>query len=64
LSPGDDVLLWNGNGYDTWGYIAPGTWLKPDSTVGTATTLNVGQAFFYFNNSGATEFWTNNVTVQ
>jgi hypothetical protein len=64
LTPGDDVLLWNGGGYDTYGYIAPGTWLLPNSTVGTAPTLPVGEGFFYFNNSGATEYWTNNVTVQ
>jgi hypothetical protein len=62
LNPGDSVLLWNGNGYDTYAFAAPGLWVGP-SGPGSAPTLPVGQAFFYFNNSGSTELWTNNVTV-
>jgi hypothetical protein len=63
LSPGDAVLLWNGNGYNTYAYVAPGLWVGP-SGPGSAPTLPVGEAFFYQNNSGSTEYWTNNVTVQ
>jgi len=63
LSAGDSVLLWNGNGYDNYVFAAPGVWVGP-SGPGPAPTLPVGESFFYFNQSGSTEFWTNNVTVQ
>jgi len=63
LVAGDDVLLWNGNGYDTYAFAGPGVWIGP-SGPGSAPTLPVGTAFFYLNNSGSTEFWTNNVHVQ
>jgi len=63
LVAGDDVLLWNGNGYDTYAFAGPGVWIGPGGP-GPAPTLPVGEAFFYFNNSGSTEFWTNNVHVQ
>ncbi len=64
LSPGDDVLLWNGNGYDTWAYAGPGVWLGPAGPAARLPRFTLVEAFFYFNNSGSTEYWTNNVTVQ
>jgi hypothetical protein len=60
--PGDSVLLFNGNGYDTYANLAPGLWVGP-SGAGPAPSISVGQAFFYLNNSGGTETWTQNVKI-
>lgn len=67
LIQGDEVLLWDsaGSTYQAYTYVSSGQWIYPDgATVGAAPTLGVGQGFFYLNNSGASEVWTNNVTVQ
>ena len=45
---GDSVLLWNGAGFDTYIFAAPGTWIGPSGPQ-AAPTLNPGTPFFYFN---------------
>lgn len=60
---GESVLLWNGNGYDSYVYAGPGTWIGP-SGPGPAPSVTVGQGFFYFNNQGTDEQWNQNVVVQ
>lgn len=67
LQTGDNALIWNptSSAYSTYTFISTGQWIYPDgSTIGAAPNLNVAQAFFYLNNSGAAEVWTNSVTVQ
>jgi hypothetical protein len=60
---GDSVLLFNGNGYDTYTFLAPGSWLGPVG-VGPAPSINVAEAFFYQNNSGSSESWNQNLVIQ
>jgi hypothetical protein len=67
LQTGDDVLIWSStaNQYSTYSFLSVGQWIYPDgSTIGPAPVVNVDQAFFYLNNQGASEIWTNNFTVQ
>jgi hypothetical protein len=59
---GDNVLIFNGSGYDYYANAAPGLWIGPGGP-GPAPSVNVGQAFFYYNNSGGTENWIQNVVV-
>jgi len=61
LQANDNVLLFNGSGYDTYVYIAPGFWFGP-SGPGSAPTVSVGQGFFYEDNSGPTN-WVQNVVI-
>ena len=60
LQCGDTIMLWNlGNqNYDTYTFIDAGLWLYPDSSFGSAPTLNVAQGFFYANGQGSAEMWT------
>jgi hypothetical protein len=64
LQTGDSVLYWTGTGYSDYLYVGPGQWVEPDSSIGAAPALNVGQGFFYLNGQGTSETWTNSITVQ
>jgi hypothetical protein len=60
----DNVLLFNGSGYDIYVYSgSPGLWIGP-SGPGSAPVVNVGQSFFYLNSSGANEQWNQSFTIQ
>jgi len=61
LQPNDNVLLFNGSGYDVYVFAAPGLWFGP-AGPGSAPTISVGQGFFYEDNSGGTN-WVQNVIV-
>jgi len=61
LQVNDTVLLFNGNGYDNYTFAGPGMWIGPSGPQ-TAPVINVGQAFFYEDNSGATN-WVQNVVI-
>jgi len=67
LQSGDDVLVWNGGGYDIHYYIGPGNgnptgedWDNASFTAEPSPSISVGQAIFYQSNSGNTETWTQN----
>jgi hypothetical protein len=61
---GDQVLIWNGGGYDVDLYGGPGAWYDGVSYATIPTpTLTVGQGFFYQNNNAAGT-WQQNVIVQ
>jgi hypothetical protein len=48
IQSGDAILLWGSASYDTYTFLAPGTWLYPDgSTVGPGPNLAVGQGLFF-----------------
>jgi uncharacterized protein YheU (UPF0270 family) len=65
LQSGDAVLTWSGVSYLTYTFLAPGQWLYPDgATIGVSPGLTVGQGFFYQNNQGANENWSQNLIVQ
>lgn len=59
----DALLFWNGSGYTAYSYNAPG-WADANGNTVAAPTIGVGTGFFYQNNSGAAETWTENVVVQ
>lgn len=61
LQPNDNVLIFNGNGYDTYVFATAGLWFGP-AGPGPAPTVSVGQGFFYEDNSGSTN-WVQNVVV-
>jgi len=61
----DTVLIWNGGGYNVDYFNGPGDWYNGnDFTPIAVPTLNVGQGFFYQNNTGQTTNWVQNVIVQ
>ena len=62
LQPNDNVLLFNGNGYDTYVFVTSGLWIGP-AGPGPAPTVSVGQGFFYEDNSGPTN-WVQNLIIQ
>jgi hypothetical protein len=71
VQSGDDLLIYNGNGYDTFYYIGPGNgnpvgenWDDASFNPTTAPTISVGQAFFYQTQSGSVETWNQNLNVQ
>jgi hypothetical protein len=67
LINGDIVLLWNPTNqtYLNYTFGATGQWQYPDGvTIGPAPVIPVGGSFFYLNESGSAETWTNNLTVQ
>lgn len=71
LQSGDDVLVYNGNGYDIFYYVGPGNgnpvgqnWDDANFNPVVSPTVSVGQGFFYQTASGATETWTQNLNVQ
>jgi hypothetical protein len=61
----DSILFWNGAGYTAYSYQGPGSWTDSTGAAVTAPTISVGEGFFYQNNSGAAETWSQtNVVVQ
>lgn len=67
LQSGDDVLIWNGNGYNLSYYVGPGNgnpvgqdWDDANFNPIASPTLSAGQGFFYQTQSGAVETntWT------
>ena len=68
LQPFDDVLVWNGGGYDLYTYVGVGgnepqsadTWDDANGNPVNSPSINVGQAFFYQTFSGSSETWTQN----
>jgi hypothetical protein len=65
LQQGDNVLLWNGNGYDVYTFEFSGFWFGPPSdTDNSAPNISVAQGFFYQNNQGSSEVWTQSFIVQ
>jgi hypothetical protein len=64
LQAGDQILLWNGGGYNVALFLGAGTWFDGVTFNPIAIpTVNVGQGFFYQNNSGAPSTWTENVHI-
>ena len=68
---GDTLLLYNGNGYNTFYYIGPGNgnpvgqnWDDVNFNPITSPTITVGQGFFYQTTSGGTETWKQNLVIQ
>jgi len=65
LQTGDQVLIYNGSGYNFDVYISPGTWIDGGTGNPIAVpTVTVGQGFFYQTGAGVTEQWNQNVVVQ
>jgi co-chaperonin GroES (HSP10) len=65
LQTGDQVLIYNGSGYNFDVYISPGSWIDGVSGNPIAVpTVTVGQGFFYQTGAGVTEQWNQNVVVQ
>jgi hypothetical protein len=67
LQPFDNVLIWNGNGYNSFLYLGPNNgnptgedWDDANGNAVASPTVNVGQAFFYQTLSGNNETWTQN----
>jgi hypothetical protein len=64
LQAGDQVLIWNGGGYNVALFLGAGTWFDGVTFNPIAEpTLNVGQGAFYQNNSGSPSTWTENVVI-
>jgi hypothetical protein len=62
LQAGDQILLWNGGGYNVALFLGAGSWFDGVSFNPIAEpTLNVGQGAFYQNNSGSPQTWTENI---
>lgn len=56
MGDGDNIQKWNGASWDVYtftSFSATG-WQDPQGNDGPEATLNVGQGFFYGNNTGAT----------
>jgi hypothetical protein len=73
LQPGDTVYIWTGNTYYNSTYYGPGNdpnppytynWLDQNNVWTNAPYVSVGQGFFYLNNQGSDEQWTQSLTVQ
>lgn len=71
LQSGDDVLVYNGSGYNIFYYIGPGNgnpvgqnWDDANFNPTTSPNFSVGQAFFYQTQSGSVETWQQNLNVQ
>ena len=64
FASGDQVLVWNGGGYNIDYYNGPGDWYDGVSfnSIGVPT-LSVSQGFFYQNN-GSGKSWSQTVIVQ
>jgi hypothetical protein len=63
LNSGDQVLVWNGGGYNVDLFISAGTWLDGVSFAPIAVpTLGLSQGFFYQNNNVPIN-WVENVTI-
>ena len=65
FTSGDQVLIWNGGGYDVNYFNGPGDWYNGVSFSPIAVpSLKVGQGFFYQNNTGSATNWVENVVIQ
>jgi hypothetical protein len=67
IQRGDTVLLWNSTNSTYQSYSFSGTvgsWSDQNNNPVASPVLPVGAAFFYLNNSGSPEVWTNNITIQ
>ena len=63
LESGDQLLVWNGNGYNVDLFISAGNWLDGGSFAPIAVpTLSLSQGFFYQNNNVPIN-WVENVTI-
>jgi hypothetical protein len=64
---GDSIILWNGGGFSTYGYLNAGpglTWQYPDGSFSdTAPSVSVGQGIFYSNGQSGPEAWTQTLVV-
>jgi len=57
LQSGDAILKWTGSGFGTYVFVAPGLWVLPDSSIGSAPHIEVGEGFFYANGQSVDETW-------
>jgi hypothetical protein len=70
LTPGDNVLLWNGGGYTAYSYLGAnwdgsGHSFADVNFNGVASpVINVGRGFFYQNSQPSAETWHQNFSVQ
>jgi hypothetical protein len=65
LVAGDVIYRYNGGGYTTYYYGGPGAWYDGiNFTPVSEPVIPVSEGFFYQNNSGGNETWTQNVVVQ
>jgi len=72
LQPGDTCYIWTGTGYYSSTFYGPGNdptppytynWQDQNNVWTNAPQVSVGQGFFYLNNQGSDETWTQNLIV-